>query len=189
MNNALSIIVQKVALYLGPPWKYNQREKSDWRFEVIGEKGQKLIFRQDKDRLKIIGASPKRVHYRHCGGFKSIGVSVNRPPKDIAADITRRLLPRYFQAFENSLQRHKAEQAKEQMLEHIIRAFCKVTGGRKGYGGRSGRAVYFEDGEADFWGDRRIDLNLHDLNPEQAIKIAAYSQKLKAESRDTEPQD
>ncbi len=181
MDNELSIIVQKVALYLGPPWKYNTLEKSDWRFEVIGERGQKLIFRQDKDRFKVFGASPKGVQHHHCGGFKSIGVNAKRPPKDIAADITRRLLPGYFKAFENALERHKAEQAKEQTLDYIERAFCKVTGGRKGYGGRSGRAVYFDDGEADFWGDQRIDLKLRDLNPEQAIKIAAYFQKIKKE--------
>jgi hypothetical protein len=187
MDSELSIIVQKVALYLGPPWRFKHRYQSDWRFEVIGERGQKLIFLKDKDRFRILGAPPKGARHYHCAGYNPIGVNARRPPKDIAADITRRLLPGYFKAFENSLQRHKAEQAKEQTLEHIIRAFCKVTGGRKGYGGRSGRAVYFEDGEADFWGDKRIDLKLRDLTPEQAIKIAAYSQKLKAESRDTEP--
>ena len=171
-------IVEQVALYLGNPWKFDRRdEPSSWRYDIIDGSGRGLYFwlETGKTKYKISGHFPNNKTSRYSVNHKSIGVSFTRPPKDIAADIARRLLPHYFHAFEKAKIRFCEEREQEQEIELIAHSLVQVTGGYIAqHYGCGQKTVYFNNGEAQIYGySREVNLKLSNLTAEQAIKIAA----------------
>lgn len=170
--------IEQVALYLGAPWKFNRLdEPCDWRFEVIDGSGRGLFFlvSHQKKQFRISGQFSRTTTRAYGNDYKTIGVSLKRPAKDIAEDITRRLLPHYLETFEVAKTRYAEECAKEQTLDLIAQSLVKVTGGRiTSYSGSGQKTVYFKDGEAQIYGcSQEVTLTLRSLSAEQAVKIAA----------------
>ena len=171
-------IIEQEALHLGAPWKFDRRdETSHWRYDIIDGTGRGLYLRLEtgKSKFKISGHFPSDKTSRYGSDYKSIGVSTTRPPKEIAADITRRLLPHYFDAFEKAKIRLCEERQQEQKIELIARSLVQVTGGYiASHSGSGQRTVYFEGGEAQVYSySQEVNLKLTNLTAEQAIKIAA----------------
>ena len=170
-------IVEQVALYLGPPWKFDRTgEPSNWRYEITDGGGRALVFSHcysSTGKFQISGAFPRSRTSPHRDDYKTIGVSITRPPRDIAADVSRRLIPHYLEAFDRAAANHQQEREWEQQIELIGQAIIKVTGGRFADTSRSSRRIYFDHGTAEIWTGERITLELSNLSPEMAIKIAA----------------
>lgn len=181
MHNHIATIEQ-VALYLGAPWKLNRlEESSDWRWEIIDGSGRGFFIRLDnqKKQFRISGQYPRPITSAYRQGQKTIGVGLTRPPKDIAADITRRLLPDYLKAFEGAKTRHAKECEQAQHIQLIAKSLEQVTGGRiSSHSGDRQKNVYFTKGEAEIYAySSDVKLTLHSLPPELAIKIAALVSK------------
>ena len=98
---------------------------------------------------------------------------MHRPGKDIAADISRRLLPHYLKAYERAIEQCNEEKAQEERLWLIVQAIKKVSRGWFNDHNRSNRTVYFENGEAQIRYAEKVDLKLYDLSVEQAIRVAS----------------
>lgn len=170
--------IEQVALYLGAPWKINRLdEPCDWRFEIIDGSGHGLfiLVSHQKKQFRISGQFPRTKTRAYDNNYKTIGVGLTRPPKDIAADISRRLLPHYLDAFETAKARFAEEQAREQSIDLIACTLVKVTKGSVAqHSGYDQRTVYFSGGEAQIYAcSQEVKLTLNSLSAEQAIKIAA----------------
>lgn len=171
-NTALQI--EKIALFLGRPWKVSRlRAPSDWRHEIIDGQGRELFFRVEKNKFKIMGCFPADRCEAHSSDYTSIGVSINRPAQDIAADIKRRLLPHYLEQWPKTVKRYQETKAREETIDLVTSALQRVAGGHLSYHGCGARNIHFDDGSAEIWSDCRVDLNLRHLTVEQAIKIIA----------------
>ena len=149
--------------------------------------------RDHKDALKAAAfkwANKKKAWYYRPAEYKSrgrgkasleeiranIGVSINRPAQDIAADIKRRLLPHYLERYPQTVARFQENKAKEQHLHLITQALQRIAGGRLSHHGRGARSLYFKRGDAEIRRDGQIDLNLRKLTVEQAIKVISVIQ-------------
>jgi hypothetical protein len=177
-----ALIIEQVALYLGPPWKVNHtREPSNYTFEIIDGTGKGLFFRIDKDRFQISGMFPRHKTSPQRSHYQSIGVNIHRPPQDLAADIRRRLLPDYLTAWDAAAQAYQEEQAKAQHLDYIAQALLKVSNGRLGPDRSYDRTVYFTQGKAQLWSDQRVMLELRNLSVEQAIQVIGLLQPARLE--------
>ncbi len=166
--------VEEIALYLGKPWKFSRLgEESLWRFEVIDGYGRGLYFRLYGDKFKIGGMFPRLKSSPWRDDYKEIGVSVERPAKDIAADIMRRFMPCYLKSYEAALLRYKDEQEKEAHLNLIAQSIVQVTGGRVPDHSRARKTIYFENGTAEIWSCGDINLNLQRVSIEQVIRIVS----------------
>lgn len=176
MSSTLAI-VEQVALYLGPPWKFNRTgEPSDWRFEITDGSGRGLVFAKcysSKGKFQVGGTFPRDRTAPYRDDHKTIGVSISRPPRDIAADVSRRLIPHYLEAYDRAKANHQQQSDQDQQIELIGQAIIKVTGGRFTDRSRSSRTVYFDHGKAEISTDARIRLELSSLSPEMAIRLAA----------------
>lgn len=165
-------LVEQIALYLGTPWKFNRlREQSKWRFEIIDGAGKALIFRPDKDRLKIFGSFPPSITSPHHSDYKTIGVSMSRNPKDCARDISRRLIPHYTEAFERAMEQYREDKAQEQRISHIAQLILKASKGNYIGLGKRNPSIYFNQGNARIWTDESITLELKNLSVTKAIQI------------------
>lgn len=170
-------IVEQVALHLGAPWKfYRLGEASDWQFRIIDGTGRGLVFCKDYrvKKFTVSGMHPRGASYSRTGYYKEIGVSISRPPKEIAADICRRLLPDYLDAYDQMKTRLVEEQEQLQRIHLIAQSLAKVTGGRIAHhSGSDQRTVYFPQGQAQITRTGEVKLELRSISAEQAIKIAA----------------
>lgn len=173
MNNETALTVQKVALYMGLPWKYNHLHKSNWSFEIIDGAGRGLFFRVDGQKFRISGNFPCGRYYSEYGQYKAIGVSLSRPAKDIAADIQRRLLPHYLKAYAQVKEVQQKRKEEKEQLQLIAQALCRATGGRMQSQSRAAHTVYFDEGHAELWHSEDITIQLNRLNVQQAIKVIA----------------
>jgi len=170
--------VEQVALYLGKPWKFNRLcESSSWRFEIIDGNGRGLYFRIDGNKFSVSGIFPRGKTMPCHNDYKTIGLSISRPARDIAADIQRRLIPCYLEAYEKALKQYQNAQAKEERLDLIAQTIIKVMGGRLGHHSRTARTIYFENGEAEIWSSEEITLKLRNLSIDQAIQAATAIKK------------
>lgn len=166
------VLVEQVALYLGPPWKFNSLgEASPWRFEIIDGTGKTLFLRPDKKRLIISGHFPADKTCADHRDYKKITVSLNRSPKDIAGDISRRLIPHYLKAFDQAAERFQQQQAKKQTIFFIAQLVKNISHGRLIDHDKRDPSIYFDGGEARIWSDETISLKLNKLSPAQAIQI------------------
>ena len=185
MTSTLAI-VQQVALYLGKPWKFSHLgEPSDWRYEITDGTGHVLNFHvnsyQHKGKLRVSGNFPRSRTAPYRTDYKTIGISISRPPRDIAADITRRLIPQYLAAYDRAEEAYKEQHQKAENIKLIAEAIIRVTGGRVHTNGHSTRTVYFDHGEAEIWSGGDITLRLSSLSPDMAIKLAALATATKQE--------
>lgn len=163
--------IEEIAFYMGKPWKYSRLEPSNWRFEIIDGSGRGFVLRPEKDRLKICGMFPCHKCTPYSADYQTIGVSMNRRSKDIAAEIKRRLLPHYLKSYETALLRRADEEQKDQHLCLIAESILKVSHGRIAEQNRAQKTVYFEHGEAQIWSSGDITLNLKRLSVTQALRI------------------
>lgn len=174
MSKELAIIEQ-VVLYLGKPWRLDRRALCQWQYMVIDGTGRRLVMRPEhgKPKLKISGAFPACHRYANSNHYKSIGVSFNRAPKDIAADIQRRLIPHYLEAFEEVKATSQKQQKDIENMLLVARALVQVTGGRVDHILHNTQCqVHFVGGSASIYTRNDIDLKLRNLSPEMAIKLA-----------------
>ena len=166
--------IEEITLYLGKPWKYSRLgEESLWRFEVIDGYGRGLCFRVYGEKLKISGMFPRHKTSAWRDDYKEIGVSIERPAKDIASDIMRRLMPRYLKSYEAALLRYTEDKEKETRLNLIAQSIVQVTDGRIPDHSRARKTVYFDQGTAEIWPSGDINLNLRQLSIEQVIRLVA----------------
>lgn len=170
--------VQQVALYLGQPWKFNHLYDSNWAFQIIDGEGRGLHLRpQTGGKLSISGTFSAKKTGRTHGKHKSIGVSISRDAKAIAADIERRLLPHYLQAFDDAVALHQKDMQREEAQNHQARALAKMAKGGRilGHGGQgSNKVVYFDHGKAEIYGySGEVYLTLNRMTVEQAMKVIA----------------
>ena len=166
--------VEEIALYLGKPWKFSRLgEESLWRFEIIDGCGRGLYFRLDGNKFKIGGMFPRQKCSAWRDDYKDIGVSIDRPAKDIATDIMRRLMPHYLKSYESALLRYAENQEKETHLNLIAQSIVQVTNGRIPDHSRARKTVYFDKGTAEIWSSGDINLNLQRLTLTQVIRIVA----------------
>jgi len=163
--------IEEIALYMGKPWKFSRLEPSNWRFEIIDGMGRGFILRPEKDRLKICGMFPRHKCTPYSADYQTIGVSMARPSKDIAAEIKRRLLPDYLKSYDAALLRRAEEEQKNEHLNLIAQSIAQVSKGRIADQGRSSGTVYFEHGEAQIWLSGDITLNLKRLSVTQVLRI------------------
>ena len=164
--------IEEIALYLGRPWKYSRLgEPSDWRFEVIDGYGRSLCFRLEKERLKIIGLFPPDRCIAYRDDYKEISVNIRRSAKDIAKDISRRLLPDYLKSYESALLRYKQEQKRNEHLDLIAHSIMQVTQGKILDYSRASRTVCFDKGTVEIWSSGDINLNIRCLSVTQAMQI------------------
>ena len=172
MSHHLAIIEQ-VALYLGQPWKVNYlREPSSWSHQIIDGTGRGLFFRVDGQKFRVSGYFPKNKTESYYDDDKTIGVSCSRNPKDIAADISRRLLPHYFEAWQNAVKRFQDTKAEEERQALIIQALCKVGGGKISTKHQNLKQIFFNNAQADVYlGRDEVNLKLNCLTPDKAIQI------------------
>lgn len=171
MNKQRLVTVQKVALYLGHPWKYNHLYESNWSYEIIDGSGRGLFFRTDGKMFRVLGMFPRTRTKAYGSDYKTIGVSISRNPKDIAADIARRLLPHYLKTYDAAAQRYQEQQEKEQNLELMSQALQRVSGGWINNCGHGAKTIHFDNGSAEIWTNEDISLKLNRLTVEQAIQI------------------
>lgn len=174
MSQALTQ-VEKIALYLGKPWKLNRlAEPSNWRYEIIDGTGKGLFFRVDGSYFRITGIFPRSKTDPWRKDYKTIGVSVDRNAKDAAADITRRLMPHYLKAFDHAVERYKQNKERQERTELIAQSLIAVgENARRGFENRSTVTVWFKDGEAQISSTDEITLRLTRLTPARAVKIIA----------------
>lgn len=96
---------------------------------------------------------------------------MHRSPKDIAADISRRLIPHYTKAFEIAVQRYKEEKAHEERIAFTAQLIKKTSKGRAIDQDKRNPTIYFKDGQARIWTDETISLELRNLSIKQTIQI------------------
>lgn len=179
MNTEALAKIQQVALYLGYPWKFNHLHESSWSFEIIDGTGRGLHLRPDRDKLRISCLFPRDKTCPMSTDYQSIGVSLSRPAKDIAADIKRRLLPHYIAAYEKAAHAYQQRKAQEDTLELMAQALCRVSGGSEISYGRTAKTIGFEGSTAELWTSEHVTLHLNRLTIDQAIRIIGF---LKSES-------
>ncbi|MGH1379197.1 MAG: hypothetical protein ACRBB3_10295 [Alphaproteobacteria bacterium] len=166
--------VEEIALYLGKPWKYSRLgEPSKWRFEIIDGCGRGLYFRLEKERFKIGGMFPRKKCIAYRNDYKEISVNLHRCAKSITADIARRLLPDYLEAYDNALLRYSEERQKAEHLNLIAHTIAQVAQGRISDHSRARKTVYFENGTAEIWSSGDINLELNRLSITQVIRIVS----------------
>lgn len=184
-------LIEQIALYLGRPWKFNALEQeSCWQRQIIDGQGRGLIISKEynQPKFKISGRFDKRITDPHQSDFCSIGVSINREPKAIAADIKRRLLPSYLPAFDKARTRFLENEQQAELLNAMAHLFIKASGGRKisHQWSDAEKAVYFEYGTATIYGhSQEVNMDLRRLSIDQAIQIATL---LNAETTKTNSQ-
>lgn len=173
-------IIEQIALYLGRPWKFNALEQdSCWQRQIIDGQGRGLIISKEynQPKFKISGRFDKRITDPQQSEFCSIGVSINREPKAIAADIARRLLPAYLPAFDKARARYLDNEQQAELLANVAHLFLKASKGRKIAHQWSGaqKAVYFEYGTVTIYGhSQEVNMDLRRLSIDQAIQIATF---------------
>ena len=180
-------LIEQIALYLGRPWKFNTLEQeSCWQRQIIDGQGRGLIISKEynQPKFKISGRFDRQVTDPNQRDFCSIGVSINRQPKAIAADIQRRLLPRYLTAFDIARNRFLENQRKAELLDAIAQSFLKISKGSiiSHQSCDTQKNIRFDHGMVTLYGhSEEISMDLKRLNIEQAIQIAALLKAYKAE--------
>ena len=172
--NEIRAKIEEIALYLGAPWRFNRLgESSKYHLEIIDGAGRVLFFRTQRKKFQISGHFPANRTIVHRKEYKTIGVSVERSAKHIAADIQRRLLPHYAESYESAKKRYIERKSQEQKLDHIAQALNRLGKGKIDLYGRGSRTIYFDRGHADLWSDETISMSLNNLSAEKAIQIIA----------------
>lgn len=172
-------IIEQVALYLGRPWKFNHLEQeSCWQRQIIDGQGHALIISRqyNSERFKISGRFDPRFTEPMHSDYHSIGVSFTRHPKAIAADIQRRLLPNYLEAYDQARQRYIENQAKLEHINNVAHLISKASNGLiiSDSSGSTQKRICFPNGEMTLYGSsEEISLSLHSLSVEDVIKMLA----------------
>ncbi|MEB3210664.1 MAG: hypothetical protein VKL39_04895 [Leptolyngbyaceae bacterium] len=168
---------QEVALYLGRPWRFNHLYDSCWSFQIIDGSGRGFHLGTDKTMFRISGLFPVNKTGRLYSNEerRTIGVSMHRPAKDIAADIHRRLLPHYLETFTKAAARHRQEQEAEEMRLIVAQAIARIAphGRICPYVSRSAKTIYFDGGKAELWSSGDVSLEMKRLSVDKAMQIIA----------------
>lgn len=170
-------IIEQVALYLGRPWKFNHLEQeSCWQRQIVDGQGRALIISRqyNSERFKISGKFDRLFTEPLHSDYNSIGISFTRHPKVIAADIQRRLLPNYLEAYNHARQRYIETQAKLERINNVTHLLSKASNGRIISDGAIQKRICFTNGEMTLYGySEEISLSLHSLSVEDVIKMLA----------------
>ena len=171
-------LLQKVASYLGDNWRLDTRDR--YSLELINPPYRIYCTfggwrKSEKNRIFFSGARPQRVEYYQAP--QKISVSDKRDPKAMAAEIEKRLWPLYKKAADESIERQKRHKEEEKEIENIGQMFLKTgiiydkTNNNRQYTIYGG-GVGLVSGEIYIYGDKKINLKLHNISIESAIKIA-----------------
>lgn len=126
-NPELAEIAERVACWL-PAFRYDSREPTEWRNDekLIGGNGRSLSIRTCWRNNKMVTISGN-------AGLHSINCSKTRKPQDIAADITRRLLPQFEQDYAAKVEYDAKQDQRETELEVIRQGFERLGMNRRRY--------------------------------------------------------
>ncbi len=172
--------IEEIALYLGHPWKFNRLNGfSKYHWSVIDGSGRGLSFYLRGDNLTVFGNFPPNKTLSLQKNYKTIGVSVSRPAKAIAADIEKRLIPHYRNAFERAKAEHARQEKERETLQQIVDVLVKFSGGRDLRPARMPRTVSFDNGRVNLWSDHKINLELRKVSIDQVFQIIAILQNKK----------
>ncbi len=184
MNREEMPQLDAIAAAMGDGWRHNKIMQTGYSHYLTNGK-QKIAFRYQyganshKVTVSVCFPNNRPANHSH---HNSIGVSINRPPKTLAADIKRRLLVDYAKNLQAAIDKQKEYDDKKTMDEMIINSFRKLV--PLSYHSHC-NGHHFGDSHSDYpqgWikqnyskGDQ-ISLELHNLNPEQVCKILALLQ-------------
>lgn len=170
-----------IAAAMGDGWRHNKVMQSGFTHYLTNGKQKIAVRYQSGTHHNKVTASVCFPNNRpaHSSHYLSIGVSINRPPKSIAADIKRRLLVGYIENLQAAISAQKEYANKKAMDALIIESFNKLVP-LTHYSHCNGH--HFGDSHSDYpqgWikqnyhkGDR-LSLELHNLTPEQVCQILA----------------
>lgn len=127
-------LLDAVCRALGNSWRVNQlTDRTDCITLTSPKfKGLSLHVRTDyphHDRLSISGHVPDHWSYRYCG---KCTVSVKRSPQQIAADITRKVLPearKWIDEANAYQEKKRAKHEDTEILKGVLKRLVNVSGG------------------------------------------------------------
>lgn len=132
-------VAARVAAFL-PGWRFNQLRELGPTAELIGPDGMTLFFwgGREPGKIRISGRFPSWGRWGRADGYRCltrlknhIGVSINRAPAAIAADIQRRLMPQYVTYYALAKQEKAETIARMENMRHQAQAMCHVYQGAK----------------------------------------------------------
>lgn len=107
-------------------WRLDERSKSDYAAVIMGDRGAVISvssYYPSQHRWKISGGNLESSQ-RH--KLKPITVDPNRPSKDIAKDVNKRLLVKYWGFLEESKKIREANKKESEQKEVVTNLFKKV---------------------------------------------------------------
>lgn len=168
-----------IAAAMGKGWVHNKVQQTGYcHYLTNGQQKIQFMYVSNSGRKKVSASVCFPYHTAKNSHYCKIGLSINRHPRALAADIKRRLLPGYAENLQACIDEHHANKNKREMDHFIIETFKKIIPMQYQHG--SGH--YFGDSYGNLakgWlkqnlhrGDE-ITLELHCLNPEQVCQILA----------------
>ncbi|WP_299011336.1 hypothetical protein [uncultured Shewanella sp.] len=183
-NNDTIELLKSVCCYLGDNWFFNDVKTrefiNNYRNGQVWLDDRKGIFIQlssaYRKELPQFSLCFEQSNARYLNVFHSIGCSLKKSPKAIAADLNKRLLIHYDDVLnkkEAMLKEHTQKRASYQLRQNIIHSISKIIplenqrhgGGNKYYIPNFGALDHKIDE------DEKFRLSIHTLNAEQLIKI------------------
>ena len=176
-------LVQKIASHL-EGFSLDDSNNYDAYTYLIHQDGRKLVIRHAYNRLEISGCYH---HYspRTYGVLRydekandSITVSATKPAKAIAKDINRRLMPRYTELFQETMERVEEEKKRHDYAAIQIRELAAILNTEpretRQIGSRHEILYYGQSVSADFHttDGESYDANIRRISHDQAKRIA-----------------
>ncbi len=192
-ENLLFNVVPEVAKYLHG-WRCDFR---DHRPKLLGPEGAYIITRLEKGgRIHFYAPSPRgpddRYHSWQAWGISreawsnhSVNCSADRKPRQIAQDLSRRLLAKVEIYWPLAMERKREELAKLEILQHVTNLFLKVLDGANILTWNSchhRKNIGFDGGSCEVQVlNSKASFKFNDLSYSEALKIAVFYQQLKNE--------
>jgi hypothetical protein len=121
-----------------PGWKLDPQYANSWAAGLIDGMGREIHINpvKAKGRLYLSGFWPKDKHGNQLVPVSAphATISRDRPPEKIAADILRRFLPKYQDAYAPLLAEIKRTEERENRREAIAKELAALTPGGELYG-------------------------------------------------------
>ncbi|MGL6551444.1 hypothetical protein ACSZN3_21565 [Aeromonas hydrophila] len=174
----------KICFYLGPDWRVNQNESSNYTTITLINPNYRfinIIAKPEKGGLIRLFGGPNRKVYEY-GNSAKCNFSRSRSPLSVAGDIKRKILPHVIKLngeAKEYTEREKKLKERDLILKDLLSKVAKVRFG--------GYNQFCEIYGAGFRGDvskrygNHFDLSLNGLTMDQLIKVAAFVGQLEGE--------
>lgn len=167
-------IAEQVAPLLGEGWTFDEANQG-YGGIIRGPNGAELFIRIERRRANITGYYPERPS-TYGTKFHSITVSIDRSPEGIAADITRRLLPRYLPDLEWANAEAVKAKAAEEARQRLASELAACQGAHAGWRRPDDGELSLHYGEAYghvkvSYGGEHVSIELNYLTPAQARSV------------------